>query len=307
MAIFYINGTTLSNSTAIFEDAELSTCAADGFYSDGNIVREQSSCSLLPIVQCPNCLTACGGTPITYNSGTGVFLIDMDLGDTVSDVGAVIVKFSPASIPDGIRATYNGVMYNKFSLDNATVGGYKGSTSANAYTYLGYDNATCLPIAGTSYTDLTEYRYDGTNFVATGSTQDITPQAGDLQFNNVPNPGTFYMVIPKLTQSPAELNIELVGVCPNTAFTIEIECPALLSGYSSSLSAIDSTTACGLSTVATYYNAPVSGTAGNPAVNDWVFSDEYGENVLGQGFYKINASEYIEVDANGVVIDRANC
>jgi len=307
MAIFYINGTTLSNSTAIFEDAELSTCAADGYYSDGTVVREQSSCSLLPIVQCPNCLTPCGSTPITYNSGTGVFLIDMDLGDTASDVGAVIVKFSPASIPDGIRATYNGVTYNKFSLDNATVGGYKGSTSSNGYTYLGYDNATCVPVAGTSYTNLTEYRYDGTNFVATGSTQNITPQIGDLQFNNVPNPGTFYMVIPKLTQSPAELNIEIAGVCPQTAFTIEIGCPSVLSGYSSSLSAVDSTTACGLPTVATYYNAPVSGTAGNPAVNDWVFSDENGQSVLGAGFYKINATEYIEVDANGVVINRANC
>ena len=309
MAIFYINGTTLSNSTAVFSDANLTTCAADGFYSDGTIVREQASCSLLPIVQCPECLTACGGTPITYNLGEGVFLLDMDLGDTASDVGAVIVKFTPASIPDGIRATYDGVLYNKFSLDNATVGvgGYKGSAVANGYTYLGYDTATCVPVAGTTYSGLTEYRYDGTNFVATGNTQDITPQAGELQFSTVANPGTFYMVIPKLTTTPAALNIEIAGVCTSTAFTVEIDCPFLLTGYSSSLGASDSVTACGYTTGFTYYNAPVSGTAGNPAVNDWVFQDAYGQYPLSQGFYKINATEYIEVDANGVVIDRANC
>jgi hypothetical protein len=38
-----------------------------------------------------------------------------------------------------------------------------------------------------------------------------------------------------------------------------------------------------------------------------VFSDAYGSNVLSQGFYKINATEYIEVDVNGVVITKGNC
>jgi hypothetical protein len=309
MPTYYLNGTTLENSTAVFDDDELTTCSADGFYSDGNIVREQVSCSLLPIVQCPDCLVACGGGPITYNLGAGVFLLNIDLGDTASDVGAVIVKFTPASIPDGIRATYDGLLYNKFSLDNATVGvgGYKGSTVANGYTYLGYDTATCVPVAGTTYSALTEYSYDGTSFVATGNTQNITPQAGELQFSTVANPGTFYMVVPKLTTTPAEFNIEIAGVCTSTAFTVEIECPALLTGYSSSLGAADFPTACGYTVGFTYYNAPVSGTAGNPAINDWVFQDAYGQYPLSQGFYKINATEYIEVDANGVVINRANC
>jgi hypothetical protein len=304
----YLNGTTLSNSTTVYDDAALTIVSADGFYADGSgISREQVSGILGPIQNCPTCLTDCGLGTITHSSGEGVFLLDIDLGDTVSDEGAVIVKFTPASIPDGIRATYNNVVYNKFSLDNATVGGYKGSTVANGYTYLGYDSATCLPIAGTTYSGLTEYRYNGTSFASTGNTQDITPQAGELQLNTVANPGTFYMVIPKVSQSIKELNIEISGVCPTTAFTVEVDCPVLLTGFSSSLVAGSSAAACALSLVGDYFNAPVSGTAGNPAINDWVFSDEYGSNVLAQGFYKINATEYIEVDANGVVIDRANC
>ena len=308
MAIYYINGTNLSNSTSIFTDAELTICAADGYYSDGSgVVRRQVDCVLGAIQSCPTCLTACGLGTITHSSGEGVFLLDIDLGDTASDEGAVIVKFTPANIPDGIKATYGGVVYNKFSLDNATEGGYKGSTFANGYTYLGYNSATCVPVAGTTYSGLTEYKYNGTSFTSTGNTQDITPQVGELQLNTVTNPGTFYMVIPKVAQSIKELNIEISGLCPTTAFTIEVDCPVLLTGFSTSLVAGSSAAACALSLVGEYYNAPVSGTAGNPAITDWVFSDEYGSNVLAQGFYKISATEYIEVDANGVVIDRANC
>ncbi len=309
MAIYYLNGTTLENSTSIYTDAALTTCASDGFYADGSgIVRELSSCILGPVQTCPTCLTACGGAPITYSLGEGVFLLDIDLGDTVSDVGAAIVKFTPANIPDGIKATYNGVVYNKFSLDNATVGGYKGSTVADGYTYLGYDSATCVPVAGTTYSNLTKYRYNGTSFVDTGTTEDITPQAGELQFSTVANPGTFYMVIPKVSQSIKELNIEIAGVCTATAFTVEVECPVLLTSFLSSVRGNTQIQACGFSVISTpIYNAPVSGTAGNPAVNDWVFSDAYGENVLAQGFYKINALEFIEVDANGIIIQRANC
>lgn len=309
MAIHYLNGTTLSNSTTVFDDAALTIVSADGFYADGSgISREQVSGILGPIQNCPTCLTDCGLGPITHSSGEGVFLLDMDLGDTASDEGAVIVKFTPASIPDGIRATYNGVVYNKFSLDNATVGGYKGSTVTNGYTYLGYDSATCLPVAGTTYSGLTEYRYNGTSFASTGNTQDITPQAGELQLNTVANPGTFYMVIPKVSQSIKELNIEISGVCPTTAFTVEVDCPVLLTSSLSSIVASTQVQACAYVVINTpIYNVPVSGTAGNPAVNDWVFSDAYGSNILAQGFYKINATEYIEVDANGVVIDRANC
>ena len=77
MAIFYINGTTLSNSTAIFTDAELTTCAADGFYSDGNIVREQATCLLLPIVECPDCLAPCDTGPISQSGGSGIFSLDL--------------------------------------------------------------------------------------------------------------------------------------------------------------------------------------------------------------------------------------
>lgn len=304
LSTYYLNGTTLENSTAIYTDAALTTCAADGFYSDGSgIVRELSGCVLGAVQTCPTCLVDCGLGPITYSSTEGVFLVNIDLGDAPTDVGAVLVKFTPASEPDGIKATYNGVSYNKLS---SPVDGYHGGTVLNGYTYVGDGGATCVPVAGTTYSDLIRYRYNGTSFVDTGLTEDVSPLAGELSFS-ASVPGTLVMVIPKLSASIKELNIEIAGVCTTTSFTVEVDCPVLLTGYSSSVVGPDFPTACGFAIGETYYNAPVSGTAGNPAVNDWVFSDAYGENVLAQGFYKINALEYIEVDANGVVINRANC
>lgn len=53
--VFYINGPSLAASTAIFDDAEMTICAADGFYSDGLITRQQVGCLLLPAQACPNC------------------------------------------------------------------------------------------------------------------------------------------------------------------------------------------------------------------------------------------------------------
>lgn len=301
MAIYYLNGTTLSNSTTVFDDAALTIVSADGFYADGSgISREQVSGILGPVQSCPECLTPCGSPIGTGSLNDGVYELNVDLGATL---GAVIVKFTPVLIPDGIRATYNGVLYNKLS---SPVDGYHGSTVSGGYTYLGTSNA-CLA-AGTTYSNLIKYKYkDGVGFQDTGTTTSVTPQAGEISLSSS-DPGDCIMVIPKVAASPNNINIDIVGTCPSTAFTVEVECPVLLTSFLSSVRGNTQIQACGFVVINTpIYNAPVSGTAGNPAVNDWVFSDAYGSNVLPQGFYKINALEFIEVDANGIIIQRANC
>ena len=62
MPIYYLDGTTLSNSTAAFTDEELTICAADGFYSEGSISRELLNCSFEEVQTCPSC----GGGGGTY-------------------------------------------------------------------------------------------------------------------------------------------------------------------------------------------------------------------------------------------------
>jgi hypothetical protein len=52
---YYLNGPSLVTATAIFTDAALTICAADGYYSDGSFVRQLSGCVLISDVSCPSC------------------------------------------------------------------------------------------------------------------------------------------------------------------------------------------------------------------------------------------------------------
>jgi hypothetical protein len=52
---YYLNGLTFATSTAIYLDAALTTCAPDGSYSDGTIIRAQVGCVLGPAEACPTC------------------------------------------------------------------------------------------------------------------------------------------------------------------------------------------------------------------------------------------------------------
>lgn len=74
---FYINGPSLSSSTAVFLDAALTTCAPDGFYSDGIVSREQVDCALLPEQICTACCSdPCSGWTISTLIGTVTFQYD---------------------------------------------------------------------------------------------------------------------------------------------------------------------------------------------------------------------------------------
>ena len=301
MAIYYLDGSTLLTSTGVFTDEQMTTCATDGFYSDGVNSRELVNCTLLPPVICPTCATPCGGS--IAGSGTqGIYLLDLDTGSTASDVGAVIITFNPASIPDGIRATFNSTIYNKVS---SPIDGYHGSTSANNFTFIGDSSSDC-GLSGSTYPALTEYNYVGGSFVATGNTQSLSVAAGDVSLGSAA-PGNCVMVIPKQTAEPSIVNFEFVGPCSSTAWSITVSCPALLTSFSSSeTAAASSNDACNESLTVNYYNAPVTGTAGVPDLYDWVFSDAYGSNVLPSGFYE-TPTKWIEVDTNGIVVDTGTC
>ena len=66
-AVFYIDGPSFEEATTVFSDAALTTCAPNGFYQIGGIVREQVDCvaglggRLLPQTACPSC----GSPPTT--------------------------------------------------------------------------------------------------------------------------------------------------------------------------------------------------------------------------------------------------
>jgi len=300
MSVYYLDGTTLSDSTSVFTNASMDTCAPDGFYSDGVISRELVNCVLLPEQVCDTCATPCGGV-IAGSGGQGIYLLDLDAGGTATDIGAVVIKFNPQSIPDGVRATYNGTVYNELS---SPVDGYHASTTANNFTYIGNTSGDC-GISGTTYPSLTEFNYVGGAFVATGNTQSVTVNAGDVSMGSS-SPGNCIMVIPKTTQNPTVINFEFVGPCSSTAWSIDISCPAALPSFTSSLDAPAGNEACGLPSTETYFFASHT-SAATPMLYDWVFQDSSGQSVLTNGFYQDGTGNgWIEV-ANGIVIAQGNC
>ncbi len=303
---YYLNAPSLGSATAVFTDAALSVCAAEGFYSDCVIVREQVHCVLLPQQTCPACATPCG-TTINASGQQGIYLLDLETGTTVSDVGAVIIRFNPQSVPDGIRATLGANVYNKLT---SPVDGLHQSSNAGAFTFVGATSFDC-GISGTTYPTLTEFEYNGTAFVATGNTQSVTVAAGDVSLG-ASAPGNTMMVIPKLTPSPSIINFEVVGPCSGTVWSMSVACPILLTGFSSSVMAATSTAACELSETTTYYNASLANTPGTVGLYDFVFADAYGNSPLSAGFYYAAGSitggnDWFQVDANGVVTALGVC
>lgn len=298
---YYLNGATLATSTGVYMDANLSTCAPLGNYSDGVIVRELfPNCVLGPAISCPSCEASCGPIEIIHRGTEGEYNTTANLG---AATGAVIISFSPGVIPDGIYASYDSVIYNALSSEQD---GYHRTLTPGGVTYLGDSNSgiCATNIVNNSPYSLPEYVYSGGSFAPTGSTSSITISSNDVSLSTQ-DPKRCIMVIPKLSAAPASILVSVINYCKSGSWSLKIGCPAALSSTFSS-STVGGT--CSSTTGETYYSAPVSGGVNNLAVNDWVFSDVNGANVLANGDYHINdgVSKLITV-TNGVITTLTTC
>ena len=102
----YMDGTNLALSTAVFEDANLTVLAADGWYSDGLTTRYQLLGVLQDPEDCPNCFSPCDAedqsfprtqdvTPATpsatiYEAQAGTYNIPFSAGSEAGGEGAII-------------------------------------------------------------------------------------------------------------------------------------------------------------------------------------------------------------------------
>lgn len=68
---YYLNGPSLASSTAVYDDANLTTCAADGWYSDGLISRQQLDCTLLDEISCDTPVPNLYITDVVVDTGAG--------------------------------------------------------------------------------------------------------------------------------------------------------------------------------------------------------------------------------------------
>ena len=309
MATYYINGTTLSNSTAVFIDSSMNTCAADGFYSDGNITREQVSCSLLPPIECPSCNFACGSSSISLTLSTTDSLARLT-ADTGTDVGAILIYFKSNSVPEGIRVEQNNVYYNKLTAESGGTVLYAASANAtNGFTYTGATGSTgtCDANFGVSIIDVTSPNYDYTGgvFLTTGGSTTLQIQPTDVVLDSYT--GFYMMVVPKTIAVSNILDVEIHAPCGSTNWTLFVKCPVLLTAVPAALGTDCTTTTFPLS----YYNAPLDETSfGEPDIGDFIFTDAYGETTVAAGNYIINpssAKKQMVVDANGVITSLTNC
>ena len=265
---YYLDSSTLGGATSIYMDDQLTICAPDGYYSDGVITREQVSCLLLPQQACESCSLPCGNSIISASGGTGVYKININAG---TGIGAILVRFTPFGVPDGIKAVFNSLVYNKLS---SPVDGYHQSTNPSNYTFVG-DIAQDCGLAGSTYPTLANYVYDGTSFVNQGTTSLVSVAAGDVSLS-AGAPGQCMMVIPKNTSAASVINVLAVGPCLDTTFNLNVSCPAPLPGFASSLKALTSEAACLLELPYNYYFASLTGITAID-IFDYVFSDENGQ------------------------------
>lgn len=300
---FYLNAPSLGSATAVFLDSNLTNCAPNGFYSDGTIVREQKNCILLPQQTCPACAVPCGIPINGRTGGQGIFLINLNTGDTI---GAVIIRFDPYDVPDGIRATFDGIVYNRLT---SPIDGIHQSTNSNNYTFIGKTSSDC-GISGTTYPALQEFLYNGGAFLPTGVTKSLAVNPGDVSLGTLA-PGNCMMVIPKANSSPSIINFEIAGPCNGTSWLINIACPILLTEFPSSSVRENLFGICETIITEYYYNASLGNTPGIVDVYDFVYSDNIGSIPLDNGFYYANGSisggaNWFQV-TNGVVVSVGFC
>jgi len=305
-ATFYLDAGDLASAVSVYLDSNLDNLAPDGFYGNGLITRQQSSGILLAAEDCASCGTPCG-QDIFAQGGVGIYLLNIDLGSTASDVGAVIIRFKPQGKPDGIRVIYDSVVYNKLS---SPVDGLHQSGTPGNFTIIGDINQTeaCsqtwYPNGGVITLD--EYLYSGNSFNLTGDSQEVEIAANDISVGQ--DPDFSVMVIPKLDATPNTINIQVIGDCGGSTWDIEMDCPAPLPSFSSTSMSNSPNIPCGAPLSNIFYFAKVHlivDPSFDLGLYDYVFSDANGQFPLAPGYYLSNNKVFLV--ENGIIINIEDC
>ena len=166
---YYIDTSLFSTATAVWSDSALTTKAPDGWYQAPTettvTYRQQTGGTLGTAANC-ECPVACGSN-ISGSGNVGSYVIDIDMGNTSTDVGAIVVYFQPYNIPDGILATFDSTTYNTLTTNNHGIE----LATAGEINFVGKPTGGCTTsdLEGSS-TTVSNYTYNGTAFVDTGQT-----------------------------------------------------------------------------------------------------------------------------------------
>tara|TARA_Y100001937_G_C7118820_1_gene331492 strand:+ start:341 stop:1903 length:1563 start_codon:yes stop_codon:yes gene_type:complete len=322
---FFFDGLNFVDATTVFDDAALTVVAADGFYAQNGIVRQQSNGVLLNPQDCSNCIVACGSGISASFSSSGYFNAIVDVANST---GAVVMYFYMGnSIPDGVLATYNNVQYNllgaKNNLNTVTLRDDNGTTldiagennqpaTATNPTYVGNFNAL-LP--GT-YNNVSEYNLVGSGYQQTGATRNITVVNNQVGCATDPDSPVFTMVVPKTEVSVTTIQVEIFAPMTGTVFHWQILCPDNLINFTGT--ALQNDTTCASGNVEYYFARNATGTSSpftidtntTPEVGNLVFDDPNGSTFTNfsntERFIIINSTTAIGV-RHGTVTQVVAC
>lgn len=305
MPTYYLDASSLAQATAVYTDATLTICAADGVYSDGNITRVQTGCVLGSAKFCPSCGVGCNVDLNESKTDSGLYTATVDLGNSAGDTGAVIITFNPLFFPNGFKAVYDGITYNSFS---SPIYGY--STAPLGQTnYIGDQDNDCG--ISTSGFIVDNYYWDvlTSSYIYAGTTSSVSALPSQLNLTVNP-PGDCVMVIPKVNLNPSSLDITIEAPC-GANFELNVSCPTVLfPTYTSQVAPTDELV-CEYEDNLIYYNAPVNGNGVTLGLFDWIFIDANGEVVAADGYYHAptmlpGAYDWFLVQ-NGVIIQMGQC
>ena len=301
--VLWIDAASLSNASAAYLDSDLTICAPNGYYSDGNIVRQQVNCVLLPQEICPSCLTPCGQT-INQSGSKGIYRIELN---TSNNLGAIRIVFNASLVPDGIRAFLGSNSYNKVSSSVGVPSIIGAQALPGHFTIVGNSSQTCVPFTSQSF-DL--FEYNGLSFFNTGTSSVWQIDPLDVFLTN-PEPLKTTLVVPKQNTIDNVLVVEIIGPCTSVGWNIEINCPIQLLPYLRSGTTANQGDACLEIPETDYYFVSVAQVYAPTVigVGDFAFTDPNGADPLPDGFYNVNNAgdkEIIEV-VNGMVIATYDC
>jgi len=313
---FYINAPLFADATAVFTDEALLILAPDGWYQapvEGVITYRQQLLGELQDETPCECPAPCDGS-VSADGYNGNYIIDIDTGDTVSDIGAIVVYFTGRNIPDGILATYDSTTYNTLTSNiNGLALATAGELNFVGRTFIGGCGTSDLE---GSTTIVENFTWNGTGFVTDGSTTSIViPASGTVNLYAIGNVW-YTLVIPKPSATPSTLRLQTVGVCGSTVFSFKAFCPAALPSFTTNSVEASGALACSATQDETYYFVHNSSSSGYdpvvvdtnplPQVGNFVYSDNTGVTALVDGFYKLDATNVAQV-VSGVVSAITTC
>jgi len=299
---YYINGPTLSSSTAIFTDAAMTTCAPDGYYADGPVVRQQVGCVLLAVQECPFCGIDCGDALFEGPVNQGVYYMSVYLGATV---GPVIINFDPQDYPNGIEVTFDSTVYN------TVVSPFFGPLSAPAGlpVFIGLDTEDC-GIVGTHTLEEYEFRSD-LSFHNLGTTDVVNVATSQMNLTWT-SPGECTMVIPKPNPTPDTLLVKAISPCGLDSFLLRVRCPDIenvivIPGSAGGLGEL----ICGYEVDTVFYSSiPVNGDGITLGLYDFMYYDNTCTTPLEDNYYLSTSCpapySWFRIE-NGIIVEFGEC